>query len=117
MSLTRTPAELALEVLRSMAVIDATESLTAEDQTYLTGIYYDCYEEMFDERLAYWLKDEIPRAIFSAIRDLIANEVRGAYGEPQSPEAKASNELVIKMRIRRHVERKKDGRPVQAEYF
>lgn len=114
----RTRQELAESVLRDMAVLDASETPSADDATLVKAAYDDKYEEWQDESLVYWLLDEIPNAVFLPIRDLIVNEVKGAFGQPAAtPAEKMAVEEALKSRLRRHVARSGTGLRTEAEYF
>lgn len=117
---TRTTTELAIAVLRHLSVIDASQDETdadAEDIAHVKALYADKFEELNDMELTYWAPDEVPRPIFLAVRDLIANEARGTYGEPMGVDAKEAAEIIILKRIRRHVHLRSSGLPTRAQYF
>ena len=116
--MSRTRSELATSVLRDMGVLDASETPSADDATLVKAAYDDKYEEWQDENLVYWQLDEIPNAVFLPIRDLIVNEVKGAFGQPTPSVAeKMAQEEALKMRLRRHVARSATGHRIKAEYF
>lgn len=114
---TKTTTELATAVLRHLSVIDAVESPSAEDLSFIEELYADKFEELNDMELTYWAPDEVPQPIFLAIRDLIANEARGNYGEPMGVDAKEAAEIIILKRIRRHMAQRSSGLPTRAQYF
>lgn len=113
----KTQVNLAEAVLCEINEIDASETPDSEDQTYVIGIYVSKYEELVDRELCYWPLDAIPGAIFIPIRDLVVNEIRGTFGEPQSPEDKLAREETILRKLRRHMYRRSSGLPVKAQYF
>lgn len=115
--MSKTTAELATAVLRELNVIDATETPDSEDTAYITTLYQDKFEELNDKELVYWSRDEIPGPIFLAIRDLIINEARGTYGQPQTPEDKEAREVIILKRVRAHMHKRPSGLPVMARYY
>lgn len=118
---TKTKLQLAVEVLRDLGVIDASEDLddTNDDVAFVIDKYEDKFEELRAPglELTYWLQDEIPTPIFSILVDLIANEVAGTFGQPQSKPDKIATEEVILRKLRRHVSRAATGLPVRAYYF
>jgi len=117
---TRTTTELAVAVLRHLAVIDATQTSSdadAADILYIQTLYADKFEELNDMELTYWSPNEVPKPIFLAVRDLIANEARGNYGEPMGVADKESAEIIILKRIRRHMHQRSSGLPTKAQYF
>ena len=116
---TRTSDDLTVEVLRCLAIIDATEQPTTEDAAYVKARYYDKYDEMSapPDELAYWDLDTIPSELFLTLRDLIANEVKGAFGFVQSAEEKESADVVIMRRLRRQVATKTGGGETWVDYY
>lgn len=117
MSLVSTVDDLVTAVLRKLTVIDATETPDAEDLLFVTDAYTKKHAQMVDQDLAYWPVSEIPNVIFLAVRDLIVNEVREAYGDAMPASAKEQEEIVLLRPIRRHVNRKPSGNETQADYF
>ena len=117
MALTSTANELATAVLKKMVVIDAEETPATDDLDFVVEAYTFKYHQMVNQNLAYWSLDAIPREIFSALRDLIVNEVREAYGEPMSASQKEAEELILLRPIRRHVNRPTSGHDIQADYY
>ena len=119
--MSKTKTELSLAVLRELGVIDAEESPTVGDADidYVILIYEDKFEQLAapGREYVYWPRDEIPVPVFLALRDLIGNEVRGAFGEPMAPEDKEQRETVILKQLRRHMQLEATGLPTQAEYF
>lgn len=113
----RTRSELVSAVLREMSVIGANEEPSAEDATYIKAVYDDKLEHWVDEEIAYWTSDEIPNAIFIAIRDIMINEVGGAFGQPIPIEDKRAREIAATTWLRRHAARHRSGLPITAEYF
>ena len=117
---TRTTTELAVAVLRHLSVIDASETDANADPldiAHIQAIYADKFEELNDMELTYWAANEVPKPIFLAIRDLVANEARGTYGEPMGVDAKEAAEIIILKRIRRHMHQRSSGLPTKAQYF
>ena len=117
MALTKTRAELAEAVLLKLVVIDATETAATEDSEYVIDAYDLKYDQMVDQEIAYWSRDAIPNAIFSAVRDLIINEVRESYGEPMSAQQKESEEIILLRPFRKHTQRRASGHATEADYF
>lgn len=117
MSLTRTTTELATEVLRFLTVIAADEAIAAADESYITNVYYDKWDELAGENLAYWTKGEIPKACFLVLRDIVANEVAGAFGKGQSVEDKDARDKLLRQRLRRHTMTQASGHEQAVEYF
>ena len=114
---TSTTTQLAASVLRELGVIDATESPESVDETFVINAYNIKFEELVDRDLAYWTKTAIPNAIFNTVRDLIINEVRGAFGEPMSADTKESQEIIILRQLRRHTQVRDSGHATTTDYF
>lgn len=117
MALTKTTAELAEAVLRELGAIDATEDPESVDETFVIAAYGDKFAELQDRELAYWSQTAIPNAIFLVVRDLVINEVRGAFGEPMSADQKESQEIIILRRLRQHIQVRPSGHQNEAVYF
>ena len=114
-----TVGNLVEAVLRSLGVLDATESPSSEDTTYVTDVWSAKWEELSAHglELTYFSYDDIPNPVFLTIRDLVANEVRGAFGKPISAAEKEAEEVVILRKLRRHIQSQATGRPGVATYF
>lgn len=117
MSLYRTKTELATAILQSKNKIAPDESLSSADQTFLEAAYDVKLSELEDENLAYWEPSNIPLEVFNAMRDLVWNEVRDAYGAPQSDSDRHATEEYLKRKLRRHMSLKSSGHTLKAEYF
>lgn len=115
----KTRADLAEAVLRELGVIDAVETPASEDRDYVIAAYDLKYQELAAPglELAYWAPDEIPAAVFLTLKDMVANEVRSAFGEVFPPEEKNAREMDILKRLRRHIGRAQSGTIIRAEYF
>lgn len=117
---TKTEAQLALEVLQEMGVVDASE--TTPDSALSTRVI-NAYENKYAElaapglELTYWPMTTIPQAIFTILRDLIINEVSGTFGQPIPAAQKLQQEEIILMKLRRHVSLEKSDEPIVGEYF
>lgn len=114
-----TTAQLATAVLQELGALDATETIASTDQTYITDIWAAKWEELSGHgmELTYFSYDDIPNPVFLTIRDLVVNEVRGAYGSPLSAAEKEQQETIILRKLRRHVQTQASKKPVRAEYF
>lgn len=119
MSLTRTVDELGEAVLRELGVIDAAETPDSDDLDYIEERYIEKFHALASHGLdlTYWTSTSIPVAVFLIMRDLMMNEVRGAFGEPMTPEEKEGREIVILKALRRHISRPKSGHAIVGEYF
>lgn len=112
--MTRTQAELARKVLADvLAVIDATETPSAEDGAAVDVAYLDRLEELRDLGLAYWDANEIPFVVFRPLADLVGSTVAPAFGLPRQPELEAN---AIRA-LRRHIAKRASGEPTQAQYL
>lgn len=111
--------DLVEAVLRHIAVLDATETPDADDATLVTRAYTAKWHELTAHgmEVTYWKLDEIPEAVFLVLRDLIALEVRGAFGMPLPAQQKEDEETLILRRLRRHVAVQSSGRATKASFM
>ena len=114
-----TTGQLATAVLQHLAVLDATETIDTTDQDYITDIWAAKWEEITSHgaELTYFSYDDIPNPVFLIVRDLVANEVRGAFGMPISAADKEAEETVILRRLRRHTQTQASNKNVRVDYF
>lgn len=114
-----TTSQLATAALQHLGVMDATETIQAADQSYITDIWAAKWEELsaHGQELTYFSYDDIPNPVFLIVRDLVINEIRGAYGKPLSASDKEAEETIILRRLRRHVQTQASNRPVTVDYF
>ena len=114
-----TTTQLATAVLRHIGVLDATESADSDDVTYVTGVWQAKWEEISGAGMeaTYFPYDDIPNPVYLTVRDLVANEVKGAFGMPMSVQDKEAEEIVILRRLRRHIAQPATGLPGKATYF
>jgi hypothetical protein len=115
----KTESDLATAVLRELGVVDADETPDSSDSTLVIDVYRSKWEEIASHgnELVYWSRSSIPLPVFLIVRDLIMNEVRGTFGEPQLPEERDARENVILKRLRRHVATQSSGLSVRATYY
>lgn len=117
----KTTTNLADAVLRELGVVDAEETPDSVDRTYVTDRYSEKYAYLAGPgmELAYWSESSIPDEIFLTLRDLMVNEVRGAFGDPVDPNEKEAREAALLRPLRRHTMVESSGIPAQAssDYF
>lgn len=115
----RNETELATKVLDQLGVIGAGQSAEAADVAIVIEAYQSKYAELEGNglELVYWEREVIPDAIYLILRDLIALEVRGDFGQPVSAMEREAEETAILKRLRRHNGRPATGLPVVAEYM
>ena len=113
------PSQLSTAVLQRLGVLDAPETADATDVTYISDVWAAKWEELSAHgmELTYFNYNDIPNPVFLIIRDLVANEVRGEYGQPMSATEKEAEETIILRRLRRHVSTQASGHPIKAVYF
>lgn len=112
-------AQLATSVMQHLALLDSTETIDATDQTFITDVWAAKWEELSAHGMeaTYFSYDEIPNPVFLVVRDLVANEVRGAFGLPLSASDKESEEITILRRLRRHIQTQSSKKPVTVSYY
>lgn len=114
-----TTSQLTTAVMQHLALIDASASPATADETYITDVWAAKWEEISSHgaELTYFPYDDIPNAVFLIVRDLVANEVRGAFGLPISAHDKEAEETVILRRLRRHLQTQASQREGKAVYL
>lgn len=117
MALIKTRAELAEAVLKKLVVIDAWETAASEDSTFVIAAYDAKYDELVDQEIAYWTRDAIPNAIYAAVVNLIANEVRESFGDLMSAQEKEQEEVILLRPLRKHKQVRPSGHSTTADYF
>lgn len=114
-----TVSQLATAVLRHLSVIDANETADSADETYISDVWSAKWEELSAHglELTYFSYDEIPNPMFLTVRDLVALEVQGTFGQPIAPAEKEAQEQIILRRLRRHVQVQGSQNSAKANYF
>ena len=114
-----TTAQLSTAVMQHLALLDATETIDATDQTFITDTWAAKWEELSAHgmEMTYFPYDDIPNPVFLAVRDLVANDVRGAFGMPLSASDKEAEEVTIMRRLRRHLQTQGSKKAVAVSYF
>lgn len=114
-----TTTQLADEVLRSLAVVDANETPETTDRTYVTNRYTALWEELagHGNELIYWSQSVIPNAVFNILVDMLVLECSAAYGRPMPPAEKAAQRQLIEKRLRRHTSVQSSQLPTKAVYY
>jgi hypothetical protein len=117
--MTKTTAELAEAVLRELGVIDSEETPDSVDVSYITSAYALKYAEMSSHghERTYWSMLAIPDAVFLTLRDLMMNEVCGAFGDPITAEVKRQRETIIMQTLKKHMGREASNSRVPVEYM
>ena len=114
-----TTTQLATAALQHLGVLDATETIASVDLNYIVDIWAAKWEELSAHgmELTYFSYTDIPNPVFLTCRDLVVNEIRGAYGRPMTAAEKEAEEAVILRRLRRHVGVQASKKPARADYF
>jgi len=81
MATTRTPLELATNVLLHWNIIAAEETPSPTDSQYVIKRYTDLYETMSVDDETYWAVDAIPAAIFEPLTQMMALIVMAPFGK------------------------------------
>lgn len=116
-------SQLATAVMQHLALLDANEPIASADETYINDVWAAKWEEISannsfrGEGMTYFAYSSIPNAVFLIVRDLVANEVRGAFGLPISATEKDMEEAVILKRLRRHLQTRSSEKSVKAKYY
>ena len=111
--------EFTQEALRELGELPSNETIDRypEDERFISNTYRNKYNELVDREYAYWEIDKIPDACFLAVRDLIVNEIRHAYGYPIDPAAKEAFDAIAVRRLLRHTRGRATNNPTIVEYF
>lgn len=111
--------DLVEAVLRHIAVLDATETPDTDDATLVEQAYTAKWHELtaHGQEITYWKPDEIPESVFLVLRDLIALEVRSAFGMQVPAQQKEAEEIMILRRLRRHVSVQASGTAAKASFM
>lgn len=113
----RTKLELAVNILRHLAIVDAQETPAAIDTQYVIARYEDCLAELADNDLSYWPSDQIPVVIFEPLTQLVALSCGPAFGIAVSPQDMENGGIMYRRRLRRHGGKKSSGLPAETENF
>lgn len=117
MATTRTPLELATNVLLHLNIIAAEETPAATDSNYVKKRYYDFFDEMSVNDEIYWSQDTIPAAVFEPLTQMMALIVMPAFGKPVDPGSMDEGLRILRRRLRRTVNTKSDELATQFEDF
>lgn len=120
---TRNRDELALRVATSMNLLRPGEDLSFRYAAQMIAAYTELYAELLDDKLAYWLIDEIPLAVFQRIAWMTALQVAPAFGampvilaalaEPSSSVAMDT----FREQLRRHISKNSAFETLEIDYF
>ena len=115
----RTEEQLVNNVLLSIGVLDAYESASAADYSYVVGRYRDIHAELADDNyaLAYWRVDAIPETIFEPLTQLVAMSVMPAFGLRAMAEQLEGSRRIVLARIRRHAQTRSANVPYESADF
>ena len=105
-----------------IGVLMAGENPDAVDASYVEQRYDVKLEEWRDMGLVYWPNTtrttaEIPDVVFSALCDLLGNEISFAFGKASNVEDKDARETLLLKRLRRIMAKKSSGEPTRATYY
>lgn len=84
MATTRTPLELATNVLLHWNIISAEDTPAPSDSNYIIRRYHDLYESMSLDDETYWGVSAIPAAIFEPLTQMMALIVMAPFGKMPS---------------------------------
>lgn len=113
----RTEAELATGVMRAFGWVDATESPSAEDQSYVISRYRDLHAELADDGMAYWDVASIPVVVFEPLIQFLGLSCGNAFGKAATLRDLEEGMKIFKRRLGRHTSKKSTDLPTQFEVF
>jgi hypothetical protein len=103
MSTTRTPLELATNVLLHLNIIAAEETPSPSDSNYVIKRYRDLFEEMSVNDETYWSVNDVPAAIVEPLTQMVALLIMPAFGKPVDPQSMDEGLRILRRRLRRTV--------------
>lgn len=112
--MTKTITDLVTRTLEDRGITGAGESITASDHAKVKDAYLTDLEELRDLGLAYWPDNEIPDAIIRGLSVRLGLIVGPAFGYPMANDQQMTESL---RPLRRHIQKRRSGEPVRAEYF
>ena len=103
-------------------MLDALDAATAEDTQLVVQRYAELLEELRDKGLVYWDANAIPLLVFSAVTKIMIGRVCLAFQEPEpsmqdDDGATVSVSLKGLKDLRRHMQKRVSGEPVQTDYY
>lgn len=106
----------------SIGAIGADETPTASEASYVERRYDAKLDEWRDAGLVYWpntgrTEAEIPLVVYSALVDLMGNEIAIAFGRGDKIEDKEAREKLLLQRLRRIMAKRSSGEPTRAVYY
>lgn len=123
----RTKQQLAKDVLQELGILDALHDPSAEDGALVEARYDDKLAWLKDRGLAYWpntsrTAQEIPSEVFSALVNIMAEDVAGKFGVPIPTKLdehgrQFSCGTVGLRSLRVHIAKPASGEPTRAVYY
>lgn len=123
MSTTKTPAELAINVMQKLSASDSNEvAIDANQEKIIIAHYVTKMAVLRDQELGYWDDDAIPLEVFEAVTKIIAQIAAPGMGEEIPTEMDEAGRLMqvgpLGMKeLREHTRKRRSGLPTPIEAF
>lgn len=109
-----TRAELVSEAAKKLQILEAGQTLAAEDSVDIDGRIPGLFAQLAaDEICVVGDEDDIPDQWLDPLAGLLANMAASTYGKPYSPDVKE----VLERQLRRMNASRPTGEPQQAEHY
>lgn len=124
----KTKNQLVERAMLRLGVLDAGESPSSVDLTYVGAEYDTALEQLRDIGLAYWPNTngttaDIPDVVFGALVSIMLGRIAGAFGQEEPGETDLMTGEVLPagtvgMRLlRRHMAKRTSNEATQTNYF
>lgn len=111
--MSKTDTDLAREVLRELAILDAVEEANAEDDEFVKGKSIVLHELLSEKKISNWEPDEIPEYVFVHLARYLAYFCGPAFGIRFDP----NEEIIRENALRRVTANRYTGSTQTEEYF
>lgn len=111
--MSKTDTDLAREVLREIAILDAVEEANAEDDAFVKSQSVVLHELLAQKKIANWQPDDIPENVFRHLVRYVAFFCGPAFGIKFDP----NEELIRENSLRRVTALPYSGSQQKNEYF
>lgn len=111
--MSKTDTDLAREVLRELAILDAVEEANAEDDAFVKGKSVSLHELLSQKKISNWDPTEIPDQVFNHLARYVAYFCGPAFGIKFDP----NEEIIRENALRRVTSQPYSGATQTEEYF
>lgn len=97
---TITRADLIVEVAEHLSILQAGETLNAEDHNKIGKAVDSTHEELQELGVAYWTTATIPKAVVGALKRIVAADVAHAFMSKNEADSFQSVRLIAEHKLR-----------------